>query len=335
MSDQPAAENVIDLARKFREALVKRDMAVLQDLIETYQSMYATLQDKITLLTDALAMMENPSVGGLRRLDRYKDFIKQVEVELTKYQNYVEIQIRKAVSEEVLAGTTDARRLVMALGDEAVISGRWNNLNPSVIETVLGFTREDGALFQRLSKIAPTTAKSVANALVENIGLGKNPRTIAGIITKQMGVALTDALRMTRTVQVYAYREANRASYIANSDVVTGWYWMSALDAETCTACIAMHGTFHTNDETLDDHYNGMCTMIPAVIGGKSPLEQTGEDWFKSQPEEKQRQYMGDTKYEAWKEGKFEFSALSSQHDDDVYGTMRGEATLKDLIGGG
>ena len=42
---------------------------------------------------------------------------------------------------------------------------------------------------------------------------------------------------------------------------------------------------------------------------------------------------MGDTKYEAWKEGKFEFSALSSQHDDDVYGLMRNETSLKDLLG--
>jgi hypothetical protein len=34
---------------------------------------------------------------------------------------------------------------------------------------------------------------------------------------------------------------------------------------------------------------------------------------------------MGDAKYDAWKDGKFEFSALSKQHDDEIYGTMRNE----------
>jgi hypothetical protein len=42
---------------------------------------------------------------------------------------------------------------------------------------------------------------------------------------------------------------------------------------------------------------------------------------------------MGATKFEAWKEGKFEFGNLSSTHTDDVYGEMRGETPLKDLIG--
>ena len=73
--------------------------------------------------------------------------------------------------------------------------------------------------------------------------------------------------------------------------------------------------------------------MLPAVIGGKNPL-QSGEDWFKSQPEDKQRaQFGSDTKWQAWKDGKFEFSALSSTHDDPVYGQMRTETPLRDLLG--
>ena len=332
MSDQPAGTDIIELAKQFRLAVEKRDAVALTDLIETYQSMYQALQDKIELLT--IKMAEHPELtrSALLRMDKFKDLLKQVEAELTKFQNYTEIQIRKRVSEEILAGIDDARKLVLAAGGDPAIVAGWNNINPKVIQNMIGFLQEDGALYQRLAKLAPFTVDRLKQTLIDNVGLGKNPRAIARIIERELGMGLTDALRTTRTVQIYSYREASRASYIANSDVVEGWYWMSALDAESCAGCIAMHGTFHTNDETLDDHYNGMCTPIPAVIGGKNPL-QTGEDWFKEQPESKQREYMGDTKYEAWKEGKFEFSALSSQHDDDVYGTMRGETTLKELIG--
>lgn len=41
---------------------------------------------------------------------------------------------------------------------------------------------------------------------------------------------------------------------------------------------------------------------------------------------------MGREKWDAWRGGKFEFSALSREQDDDVYGRMRTETPLKDLI---
>jgi hypothetical protein len=71
--------------------------------------------------------------------------------------------------------------------------------------------------------------------------------------------------------------------------------------------------------------------MLPYT--GDIPIQETGEDWFNKQDEATQKQIMGDAKYEAWKEGKFEFGQLSSEHTDDVYGLMRGETPLKDLIG--
>jgi len=96
-----------------------------------------------------------------------------------------------------------------------------------------------------------------------------------------------------------------------------------------------MHGTYHTNDEVMDDHYNGHCAMLPVTIGSDNPLgsDTAGQDWFKSLDENKQRDLMGQGKYEAYKENKFELSQLSMQRQDEVYGTMRAVTPLKDLIG--
>ena len=139
---------------------------------------------------------------------------------------------------------------------------------------------------------------------------------------------------MTRTVQLYSYREATRANYIANSDVVEGWIWHADLSPTTCAECIAMHGTFHANDETLNDHHNGRCSMIPVVKGFDRITEEgAGEAWFNAQPESVQRDMLGPGKYEAWKEGQFDFSQLVSTQNDPVYGEMRVEATLKELLG--
>jgi hypothetical protein len=94
-----------------------------------------------------------------------------------------------------------------------------------------------------------------------------------------------------------------------------------------------MHGTEHGLDETLDDHHNGRCVMLPMVAGLPNPVEQSGEDWFGEQSETKQRELMGKEKYESWQGGAFNFGELAGSHVDDVYGRMTAEAPLWQLLG--
>jgi len=44
---------------------------------------------------------------------------------------------------------------------------------------------------------------------------------------------------------------------------------------------------------------------------------------------------VGKGKYQAWKDGKFTFSALTTTYEDSVYGTMWREASLKELVPNG
>ncbi len=327
------SQDIITLAKQMQAAIARNDEKALKQIINAYGTMYRRLQDKIDVLTLQIAKMDVPTKVAVKKLESYKTLINSINQELINFQGYAKTVMQQAASDAVKMGIANAKILTYA-GNPAVIAG-WNTLNPAAIETLFGFFSDGSALMKRLETLAPSNAQNVANTILDNIALGKNPKTIAGLIRGSLGGGLTDALRMTRTVQLYSYREANRASYIANSDVVQGWYWMSALDSNSCMACIAMHGTFHKLDETLNDHHNGMCTMIPAVIGAGNPLGTTGEKWFKSLPEDQQRTYMGKGKFEAWKEGKFEFGDLVSTHKDDVYGEMRGETPLKELIKNG
>jgi hypothetical protein len=176
MSDQPPVSDVIDLAERFRKAVEKRDAAALTDLIETYQSIYSKLQDKITLLTDKIATMPNLTEKSLQELDRFKELLRQVSAELESYQNYVGIQIRKLATEEITAGMSDAKRLVLALGGDPAIVAQWNNINPEVIKTLLGFLQDDGPLYQRLSNLAPFTVERIKRALLDNIGIVETRR---------------------------------------------------------------------------------------------------------------------------------------------------------------
>jgi hypothetical protein len=84
-------------------------------------------------------------------------------------------------------------------------------------------------------------------------------------------------------------------------------------------------------DETLDDHYNGRCAALPYIPD--FPLEaQTGAEWFDTLTPEAQADMMGQEKHAAWQDGKFDLSQLSEQKPSEVYGTMRGEASLASLL---
>ena len=99
-------------------------------------------------------------------------------------------------------------------------------------------------------------------------------------------------------------------------------------------SCIALHGQVFPVGTLCDDHHNGRCAMLPYVKGMDNPVNQTGEQWFNKQSESTQKNMMGDAKWQAWKDGKFEFGQLSKEYYDDVYGNMKGEASLKSLLGG-
>ena len=315
------------LIRQLNGELDNVDGQNLTNLAKAFdRSVYKTLQGDIDALVKLLKL-EKQGVN-VRATFEFKRLMANLEGKLVQWQNYMQMTIPQVATGGIEMGANAAKTIVDAYGLEA----NFRKLNPIAIEKLLGYLQEDGALFNRIKTMSPYYVDVIRESVINGVSLGKNPRFIADLITKNLGMALTDSLRMTRTVQVWSYREANRASYIANSDVVEGWIWYATLDSDCCMSCIAQHGTFHQNSEVLDDHYNGHCAMIPVVYKG-DPEIGLGTDWFNGLSEEQQRERMGDAKYEAWKDGKFELSALSKQHDDPVYTTMRSEASLKDLIG--
>jgi hypothetical protein len=332
MTDQPVT-NIVDLANQFRKALEARDNKALSQIIKAYGDIYSRLQDKIKVLTLEMANMETITAASVRKLDSYKSLIVSIEKELTKFQGYAGTVMQQAASDAIKAGVTNARLLTLA-GNPAVAAS-FKNLNPKAIENLVSYFGEGSPLMARLDKLAGENALRVAQTIIDNVALGNNPKTIAGLIKNSLGGGLTDALRMTRTVQIWSYRESNRASYLANADIVKKWIWYSALTPTTCSSCIAMHGTVHDLDEVLDDHFNGFCTALPLTIGAENPIgENAGKDYFDSLEESRQREILGDEKWQALQDGKFEFNQLSIQKENDIYGTMRQEASLKDLLGG-
>jgi hypothetical protein len=329
MADSPLVEQV----RRLRQAQAKREAAELERLVKAFVSIHQAVQAKADALALKLAALDRtPTAGELQRLAQFKQTIETAEAELDKYRAFMEVQLKAASNEAVAFGETDARAMARTAAQMAGINVTFRTLSPDVIEQLVGFLDPKGPLYERLGRLPSVTAEQIADKLIVGVGMGKNPRTLAADITNTLGMGLTDSLRMTRTVQLWSYREANRASYVANGDVVGSWVWYAELE-DACPACVAMHGSVHPLSEPLNDHHNGRCTMIPMLAGQESDIE-LGTDWFEQQSEEKQKEVLGESKFSAWKEGKFQMAEISGVTNDPVYGAMRVERSLKELSGG-
>ena len=315
-----------ELAIAFKKAIDRQDAAALTRLAKTYHQLYLRLTPKLDSFLLALSQIEAPTHGQIMRLAQYKNLISALESELTKYSAYVEVEIRNNALAGVELAVKQTESYLRTLGYTLPAT-----LPTRAIYSMLGFLQEDSPLWKRLSRLGPENAKRVADSLLEGIAFGYNPAKTAKMFENLMGGGLTDAMRMTRTAQLYASREANRAMYVANEDVVSGWIWWSSLDTDTCMACAVEHGTIHTNDESMGSHYNCRCTSIPVVKGYNDEIK-TGTDWFSGLSEKEQRDMMGNSAFDAWKDGKFELSDMATRRHDDVYGEMLARTPLQDLI---
>jgi len=299
-------------------------------LARTYHQLYQRMQDKLNALLVAIAKLDAPTQGQIYKLAQYKNLVAALEIELAKYGVYVEMEIK--------ANSQAAIELALKHTETFLKSAGYmmpKHLPVTAIYNMLSFLQEGSPLFERISQLAPFHAGKVADALTEAVAFGYNPAKTARMMAKYfenaMGQALTDAMRMSRTAQMYAAREASRASYIANSDVVLGWMWKTSLDGDVCMACAVEHGTVHDLDESMNGHYNCRCYSVP-IVKGYEYNDQKGVDWFTGLDEKQQESMMGKTAFEAWKTGAFDLADMATRRHDDVYGEMLARTPLKDLI---
>lgn len=318
---------VTDLAARQRKEIDKADEANLQAVADAYALMYDRMQGDIDSFLRALEELDQPTQAEIKQLPEYKRLIRRANDELDRFTAFLETVIGTAAIAAIGLGLAHSEALV-----NVSIGGGFSGLDSGAMRQLLQYLAPDGPLYARLAELTGATVDSVVQAIIDGVASGLNPRTIASQIQSAFGGGLTDALRNTRTVQLYSYRDSARANYMASGGIVTGWIWWAELDADVCLSCVAQHGTVHPLDESLEDHYNGRCSALPYIEGIIEP-EQTGQEWFEALPEAQQRGMMGDSKYQAWKDNKFEFSQLSQAHENEVYGTMRSEASLVSLLG--
>lgn len=323
-------------------------------MVDAYGRAYQRLLPQIRALEESISLDIFLSRENALRLASMQNLRRAIVEEVGRYAIVADQEIVNLTDDALRAGLNHSRLIVNSYFDEAFLAERnlqrlggmrqtlsasWNQLVPEQVETMIGFLSEDSPLHSNLvNRLGTAVAERFADKLSEAIALGINPREVARTARNELGIGLQWSLTTARTAQMWTYREATRANYMANSDVVSGWTWLSSLDERTCMSCISKHGERFSVDVVLADHYQGRCVAIPDLrfadrFGIEVDEIQPGEQWFNAQPEAKQRAMMGPGMFDAWKAGEFAFSDLSQRVTDKTYGEMFREATLIGLIG--
>ena len=343
----PVQRELIAALARFRREAARGDAAAIKQLADAYAKIHQRLKNELELELRRIFDQPESVVSRAYIQRRLSALAEQVEDELSRYQAVLSSTIDVSTDGALLQGSKHALELMRlaTLGRRALINIDFDRLNPEQVNTMIGFLAPSSPLYKRIGQLARFHSPIVRDQLVEAIALGYNPYKAAGNITPflrdiaakfqtAMARPFADAVRMARTAMLWAYREAARANYQANGDVVTHWQWYAHLDGLTCMSCVAMHGTIHPLSKPLDDHHHGRCAAVPVVLGQALVPEDAGAAWFNNLPEEQQRIMMGTGAFDAWKAGKFELSQLSHQVPDDVYDLMRTVTPLKELLGG-
>lgn len=321
---------VTEFHTRQREQIIKTNNSFIQRLIMAYKRLFKRIQPHIKNIELKLLSQPTITVSQIESSSELTALLQAVEDELTDYKGYVRVELDAANSAALFLALNHVRELYRVYGHQNV------NILPLQATDFLSDWLKDGTPFMnRLSYMPLAVKEAMRNVILEGVGLGRNPVEIARWITDQFGMGLTDSVRMMRTLQLYGYREATRANWIAGG-VVTGWIWYANLDDRVCMSCVNMHGSIHTLDEMLNDHYAGRCTALSYPYGIEELQRQgymNGEDWFKAQSEATQQKMMGKQFYEAWIGGAYQFNEQTKIYKDSIFGDMRIRNTLWELLG--
>jgi SPP1 gp7 family putative phage head morphogenesis protein len=327
-----------------RAALLRQDAATLAIVDRRWRVVQARLQRDIDALLAQLDDRMTP--GRLRRLQRYRDLLAQVEQQVQTYADSLAPTITAGQQSAVTMAAEHARSLVAAqLGENAT----WNTLPRAATSELIGTLADGSPLVEYLAQFGPAAAAAAEDALVAGVARGKGVKVIAAELAKVFGASGAvdpgaigrKAMLTARQSVMGSYRSASLESYKANSDIIEGWVWHSALNRRTCPVCWAMHGSIHKVTETFSSHIACRCSPLPRTKSWESlglagipetrPTIEDGADVFARLSEAEQRAILGPTKLRMWNAGLITFEDLVARTHSAKWGDGLRERSVMEL----
>lgn len=328
-----AEPEVVRVAREFKAALLRAELVEQYLMAERYLTVETALSDRIATLAEHVSRLREsgrePTLGMLYRLERWQALERQMLSELAGFNGWAAERIASRQRALGRSGFEYARETLHASG----IAVPFDALPTAAVEAMVGLAGDGSPLSALLVKAYPDVHAAVADALIRGVALGQNPIKVAADMRDALGVGLDRAFLIARTEELRAFRTAAQDTY--REAGVTQYRRLATMDDRTCIGCLAADGTIQDNDEPMDEHVSGRCTMVPIVPGAEDPTWPSSEDWFKAQDRETQERIMGPGRLEAYESGAASWSDMFMRTDDATWGGAIVPTPLSDLVPGG
>jgi hypothetical protein len=274
-----------------------------------------------------------------KKLDRNNPVLRALlsdfERELRRQRALLDAQAAALQQVGIDAAGPIARQLALpGVSDQIlrVLGVQFNLPDPEAVAKVVEYTNKPTwqILLEQHEKGAIESVQQIA---IRGIVGGQGPVTTAREIRRAVeGLPRSQAEGMMRTLQLTAYRDAHVLVGLANADIFESQIRIATLDARTCMACVALHGTELPLGERVDDHWRGRCTSV-FVVKGRPRGVQKGEAWFATQGPDAQQAQMGQAAFKAWQAGEIQLRDFVHRETDPVFGPMVREESLKGMLG--
>ncbi|MGV3616111.1 MAG: hypothetical protein ACO1SV_12315 [Fimbriimonas sp.] len=326
MADAP----IVVAAQRFKADLLTREEGYLSELVRIWLALMEPLELEVDLLAMEFAARKARgdaiTEGALFRLDRYQAILGQAKARTEAFNGRAEKMIeggQRSMAEIAIEHSTEAIRTA------GIVAG-FDRLPVAAVNAMIGVAGDGQPLGKLLAKNFGEVGAKFGTRMVTGTALGWNPRKTARASAKALEIPLQRAMVTTRTEQNRVYRETTRASY-QRSQVVQAQMRLSARDTRVCAACLMADGMILPLGKALPEHPQGRCTSVPIVVGEEPPAYLKGREWFLTLGEKDQREILGDGRYEAWREKRFDLPQLVGVRQSEEWGESLYVPSLADL----
>lgn len=298
--------------------------AFRSDLDTARRAIEAAIEKIETAMADAEARGLTVGAAQWALETQLRQALTEVEAAFRDVEQPAAEAVQRAQALAAADGAAGAARLGRAVG---VV--QWESPTVQALEALSGFMGDGSPLATHFATLGPEAAIGIRQALAAGIGAGEGARDIDRRIRGAADMSLSRAETIARTETNRAYREATRQAYEANADVLDGWVRVCSGDRRTCPACWALHGTRKPVSAPCATHPNCRCVMVPVVTGAE-PVIPSADTLFRRMDAERQREALGEGRYELWRGGA-PLSAFGREVTDPRWGPVAEVVNLAEL----
>lgn len=335
---------VLDVLDDFRAAVLAAEAQQMAELANRWRAVVGALEAQLNALAHELA--EKRRTGKLitqallYREERYRLLLFQAREEYAKYAEWAEGVIGNRVLRTGEAGAAAAVEALRALRMETAgpgtlangLTGNLSNvLDADAVNKMVAGLQRDAPLGRLLDGIFPEAADRMGQELINGLAMGLNPREIAQRMAEGFGLALERAMLIARTEALRAYRESTREQYKATG-VVKRYKRIASASERTCIACLVADGTIYEIGQSMPEHPNGRCSLVPVVDDMPPLVWEPGREWFERQDEDTQRRILGPRRFDLWKDGRIDLDKMARIIQSAEWGDSIGVTPIRDLI---